>query len=109
MNEIGFRIEAEKIKQFHKLTKMKEGINKNFLLKEIEFQDVFKNSYVLEDPFKEENIKVNLRTGLKIYGYCAICGIDHTKENPIVMHHVKHIRKEQIIGFMEIMNSLNAK
>lgn len=109
MNGIGFRIEAEKREQFHKLTKMNEGINKKFLLKEIKFQDVFKNSYVLEDPFKEENIKVNLRTGLKIYGYCVICGIDHSKKNPIVMHHVKHIRKGRIKGFMEIMNSLNSK
>lgn len=46
---------------------------------------------------------------MKIYGYCAICRIDHTKENPIVMHHVKRIRKGQIKGFMEIMNSLNCK
>ena len=43
MNEIGFRVEAQKREQFYKLTKMKEGINKKFLLKEIEFQDVFKN------------------------------------------------------------------
>ena len=42
---------------------MKKGINKKFLLKEIKFPDVFKNSYVLEDPFKEENIRVNLKTG----------------------------------------------
>lgn len=109
MNEIGFRVEAEKREQFHKLTKMKEEINKKFLLKEIEFQNVFRSSYVLEDPFKEENIRVNLRTGLKIYGYCVICGIDHTKENPIVMHHVKHIRKGRIKGFMKIMNFLNCK
>ena len=109
MKKIGFRIKAEKREQFHKLTKIKEEINKKFLLKEIEFQDVFKNSYVLEDPFKEENIRVNLRTGLKIYGYCAIRGIDPTKENPIVMHHVKRIRKEQIKGLIEIMNSLNSK
>nr|WAK85009.1 hypothetical protein [Amicula sp. isolate GU52X-4 cfCalB7] len=109
MNEIGFRIEAEKREQYYKLEKMKEGINKKLLLKEIEFSDVFKKSYVLEDPFKEENIRVNLRTGLKIYGYCIVCGVDHTKKNPIVMHHVKHIKKGQIKGFMEIMNSLNRK
>jgi len=88
---------------------MKKGINKKFLLKEIKFPDVFKNSYLLEDPFKEKNIRVNLRTGLKIYGYCVICGVDHTKKNPIVMHYVKHIKKGKIKGFMEIMNSLNRK
>jgi hypothetical protein len=109
MNEIGFRVEAEKREQYYRLEKMKKGINKKFLLKEIKFPDVFKNSYVLEDPFKEENIRVNLRTGLKIYGYCVICGVDHTKKNPIVMHHVKHIKKGKIKGFMEIMNSLNRK
>jgi group II intron reverse transcriptase/maturase len=109
INEIGFRVEAEKREQYYRLEKMKKGINKKFLLKEIKFPDVFKNSYVLEDPFKEENIRVNLRTGLKIYGYCVICGVDHTKKNPIVMHHVKHIKKGKIKGFMEIMNSLNRK
>lgn len=109
MNEIGFRVEREKREQFAKLEKMKEGVNKKFLLEKIEFLDVFKSSYVLEDSFMEKDVKVNLRTGLKIFGYCYLCGVTHTKKNPIVMHHVKHIKKGQIQGFKEIMKSLNSK
>lgn len=75
MNEIGFRVEKEKREQFAKLKKMKKGVNKKFLLEKIEYFDVFKSSYVLEDPFMEKDIKVNLRTGLKIFGYCDLCGI----------------------------------
>merc|ERR1711915_801335 len=109
MNETGFRVEREKKEQFAKLEKMKEGVNKKFLLNKIEFLDVFKSSYLLEDPFMEKDIRVNLRTGLKIFGYCALCGVMDTKKNPIVMHHVKHIKKGQIQGFKEIMRSLNIK
>merc|ERR1712099_104686 len=98
MNETGFRVEREKKEQFAKLEKMKEGVNKKFLLNKIEFLDVFKSSYLLEDPFMEKDIRVNLRTGLKIFGYCALCGVMDTKKNPIVMHHVKHIKKGQIQG-----------
>jgi len=109
MNEIGFRVEKEKREQFVKLEKIKEGVNKKFLLKKIEFLDVFKSSYLLEDPFMEKDIRVNLRTGLKIFGHCDLCGVMHTKKNPIVMHHVEHIKKGQIQGFKKIMRSLNSK
>lgn len=109
MNEIGFRVEKEKREQFAKLEKMKEGVNKKFLLKRIEFSDVFKSSYLLEDPFMEKDLRVNLRTSLKIFGHCDLCGVAHTKKNPRVMHHVKHIKKVQVAGFTEIMRSLNSK
>jgi group II intron reverse transcriptase/maturase len=59
------------------------------------------------DPF-EDNI-INLRTAYKFKKYCCICGRTGTENNPLQAHHIRHIRKGKVIGFSEILKSLNRK
>lgn len=51
------------------------------------------------------NVKVNWRTLYKLTKYCAICGCTQQIE----YHHVKHIRKGKVTGFLQLMNQLNRK
>lgn len=51
------------------------------------------------------NVKINWRTKYKLQNHCAICG----SEENIEYHHVRHIRKGKVSGFLQIMNQLNRK
>lgn len=61
------------------------------------------------DPLPAINIRVNVRTGSKTDGLCCICGVGNSLNNPIEMHHIKHIYKGKIIGFSIIMKHLCRK
>lgn len=61
------------------------------------------------DTLSTINIRVNVRTGSKTDGLCCICGVENSFNNPIEMHHIKHIYKGKIIGFSIIMKSLRCK
>lgn len=51
------------------------------------------------------NVKINWRTAYKLSQHCAICG----SEDKVEYHHVKHIRKGKVTGFLQIMNQQNRK
>jgi hypothetical protein len=51
------------------------------------------------------NIKINSRTVYKLSQHCCICG----STDNIEYHHVKHIRKGKVTGFLQLMNQLNRK
>jgi retron-type reverse transcriptase len=51
------------------------------------------------------NVKVNWRTAYKLSQHCCICG----SENKIEYHHVKHIRKGKVTGFLQVLKQLNRK
>lgn len=51
------------------------------------------------------NIKTNWRTAFKLSQYCCICG----STDKIEYHHVKHIRKGEVTGFLQVMKQLNRK
>lgn len=61
------------------------------------------------DALETINIKANVRTGSKTDGLCCICGVENSRNNPIEMHHIRHIHKGRIIGFSLIMKSLHRK
>jgi retron-type reverse transcriptase len=50
-------------------------------------------------------IKINWRTKYKLSKHCAICG----STEKIEYHHVKHIKKGKVEGFLQILNQLNRK
>jgi retron-type reverse transcriptase len=54
---------------------------------------------------KITNVKINWRTAYKLSTYCPICG----STEKIQYHHVKHIKKGKVAGFLQIMNQLNRK
>lgn len=56
-----------------------------------------------QDPLQIRNI--NWRTPYKMDRYCVICGSDKQVES----HHVRHVRKGNVIGFTKIMSNLNRK
>lgn len=96
MNKIGTRVTLDR---------------KNKSLKRIEPEDAIgapQKIYAV-DPFHILDVKVNLRTGTKIYMYCCICGAENSKGNPIEMHHIKHIRKGKVTGFGQVMKNLGRK
>lgn len=43
------------------------------------------------------NVKINWRTKYKLTKHCSICG----SENKVEYHHVKHIRKGKVTGFLQ--------
>lgn len=51
------------------------------------------------------NVKINWRTAYKLNQHCVICGCTDKVE----YHHVKHIRKGKVTGFLQLMNQLNRK
>lgn len=75
----------------------------------INFEDIFAKNEPDHEPVNIHDVKVNLRSGLKTYFYCTICGAENTKSNPTEMHHIKHIRKGKVKGFSQVMKSLGRK
>jgi hypothetical protein len=51
------------------------------------------------------NVKINWRTAFKLSQHCCICG----SEGKINYHHVKHIKKGKVTGFLQVMKQLNRK
>lgn len=51
------------------------------------------------------NVKVNWRTKYKLTKHCAICG----SEDHVEYHHVKHVRKGRVTGFLQILKQLNRR
>jgi group II intron reverse transcriptase/maturase len=60
-------------------------------------------------PFSIQDIVVNLRTAFKLGTHCCICGNKPSQKNPIEIHHIKHVRKNKLSGFSEVMKNLNRK
>jgi hypothetical protein len=60
-----------------------------------------KTTPTLIDPLSAINIRVSIRTGSKADGLCCICGVENSPNNPIEMHHIKHIYKRKIISYYE--------
>lgn len=50
-------------------------------------------------------VKINWRTKYKLSEHCAICGSTDNVE----YHHVRHIKKGKVQGFLQIMNQLNRR
>jgi len=50
-------------------------------------------------------VKFNMRTSFKLSSLCVICG----SEKDLQSHHVKHIRKDKVTGFTQILRQLNRK
>ena len=96
MDVIGNRVALER-----KTKKEKEKISTQNLMEKATFTPI--------DPLETLNIRVNVRTGSKTDGLCCICGVENSPNNPIEMHHIKHIYKGKIIGFSIIMKSLRRK
>jgi hypothetical protein len=51
------------------------------------------------------DVRVNWRTKYKLTQHCSICG----SQNKVEYHHIKHIRKGKVAGFLQLMNQLNRK
>lgn len=77
--------------------------------KEINFEDIYQEWKTTDEPVSIYEFQVNLRSGLKTYFYCTLCGTENQKNNPVEMHHLKHIRKGKVIGFSQIMKNLGRK
>lgn len=73
------------------------------------WKDLTKPNYGFVNPFNQLDINVNVRTGSKIYKHCCVCGVKNGKNNPIQMHHIRHLKDSKITGFAKIMKSLNRK
>lgn len=50
-------------------------------------------------------VKINWRTAYKLSQHCTICG---SKKN-VEYHHVKHIRKGKVTGFLQVLKQFNRK
>ena len=62
-------------------------------------------SLVMKTVDEISNVKINWRTTYKLSQHCAICG----SEDSLEYHHVKHILKGKVSGFLQIMNQQNRK
>jgi hypothetical protein len=51
------------------------------------------------------DVKINWRTKMKLSGHCSICG----STEDIEYHHVRHVRKGKIEGFLQVLNQRNRK
>lgn len=85
-------------------------INSTAGLEIIDFKKIFSYQPVY-DVDKITEIKVNLRSSYKLKKCCAICGCEVSPDNPIEMHHVKHVKKgkRNTNGFKVILRALNRK
>lgn len=79
----------------------------NITLLEITMDDIMKYKKTEAEPFTQ--VRNNLRSAYKLQKHCSICMITHSKENPIELHHVNHIKKGKVSGFTGIMKALNRK
>ena len=80
-----------------------------FLLEPIVLPDIIKHKETINEPFTGQDLVINTRTGLKILGYCIICGVEHSPKNPTVMHHIHALKKSKLKEFIEIHKALNQK
>lgn len=88
--------------------RLKQSKDKDFSVP-IEFQDIIENNIIAADSFSMNEIAINLRSGYQLKLHCCICGERNTEDTPVVMHHIKHIRKGKVSGFAQVMKSLNRK
>ena len=84
-------------------------MNEKFMLETILPPDIIKHKETIHEPFTEQDLVINARTGIKIYGYCVVCGVENSPENPIVMHHINSLKNSKLKGFIEIHKALNRK
>jgi len=89
--------------------KQMKANKKKIIGTEIGPEQCISHRWTKNDPFSMDSIAINLRSQYQLKTACAICGCIATSENPIEMHHVKHIRKKKITGFKMVMKSLNRK
>ena len=61
---------------------------------------------VAQDFSDNVNVRVNAITGLKIYLFCSLCGVEGTSNNLTEMHRIRKTKKEKFIRLSEIMKSL---
>lgn len=89
------------------LSKKLETEKYNFVTPQMENTTVYEYQPGSNTPFRET--KINLRSAYKLKTHCAVCKTPHETENPIQLHHVKHVKKGKISGFTQIMRQLNRK
>lgn len=112
MKSIGEKVEKKKREEFFNLKNRKNQKMTNeekFMLETILPSDIIKHKETIHEPFTEQDLVINARTGLKIRGYCIICGVEHLPENPIEMHHIHALKKSKLKGFIEVHRALNRK
>jgi group II intron reverse transcriptase/maturase len=97
MKFLGGKVEKKKREEFFNLKNRKNDkmtINEKFLLEPIDFADILKHKEILHEPFTEQDLVINARTGIKIHGYCVICGAEGSPENNYTKSQRKKIKKE---------------
>lgn len=101
-------LKKKKESQFYsQLRKEKKRFSKEEF--DAQFGKIIEIDNTPKDPFSKNLFSINLRSQYQMAKYCSICGVKPTKENPIEMHHIKHVRKGKLSGFSEVMKNLNRK
>ena len=96
-------------KNLEELIKWKQNRKNNKPNTDTSLNEIYKGQGLERNPFTHEK-KFNIRTyTLLSEGKCFSCNIAHSPNNPIEMHHVKHIRKGKVEGFQQILNQINRK
>lgn len=94
MNQIEEKIAKEHIKKSKK--------KKEKYLEPIDLSNIINEKISFENLFSTNQIKVNFRTGTKIYLYCTICSVENSRTNSIEIYHIRHIKKGEINSFSQI-------
>lgn len=55
------------------------------------------------------SISIRLRSQYQLKANCSLCGCESSSNNLTEMHHVKHIKKEKVSGFNQIMKNFNRR
>lgn len=96
-------------KKLEERIKWKQNKKNNNESTTTDFNEIYKGQGLERNPFTHEK-KFNTRTHtLLTEGNCFSCNCLHSHNNPIEMHHVKHIRKGNVKGFNQIQNQINRK
>jgi len=100
--------EAKHIELYRKIKKSKLLGTKN-IFNNPNYRDCFNNQNIVNDPFSMRDISINLRSQYQLKTHCCVCGHIGTKDEPIEIHHTKHVKKGKSEGFKQIMKILNRK
>jgi hypothetical protein len=99
------RSELKDKKMFARMKKLQ---TKDYL-DHITFDDLTNMHWIVDDPFSMNFISINLRSQYQLKTHCSVCGCEPSIGNAIEMHHLKHIKKDKVSGFSQVMKNLNRK